>query len=131
MLVMRSENPVVQNSDEIPPILVILKRLGQLFHLLRCNITCPVSDFFRTGYFEPLPFLNGLNKQRGLDQGIMCPCVKPCDASSQNLDSQCTLFEVAAVYVGNLQFPARGWFDRMGKSDNLIVVKIEACNRIA
>ena len=83
------------------------------------------GDFFRTGDFEPLPLLQHRHEMGRIDERLVRAGVEPGGAAAQRLDVQRPLFEVQPVHIGDLQFPARGRFDLVGKIDHLLVVEVQ------
>jgi hypothetical protein len=64
--------------------LLILDSVGRAFQLLSVRETIAEGDLFRASYLEPLPFFDGLYKERCVDKRIVRSGIEPRGAASQD-----------------------------------------------
>ena len=74
--------------------------------LLAGDIAHPVGNLFEAGDLEALAGLDGLDKGRGLQQGVVGAGVEPGVAAAHGLDVELVAREVSLVDVGNLELTA-------------------------
>src|SRR5262245_30521712 len=73
--------------------------------------------------------LDRADKLRGLQEAVMGPGIEPGITAAKFDYVKFALFEIAAVDVGDLQFPARGRTQACGDIENGIVIEIESGDR--
>src|SRR5438552_7370717 len=55
----------------------------------------------------------------------MCPGIKPCKTSTEDLHEQVSAFEISPVYVGDFQLATRRRFQGCRDVEYVVVVEIE------
>jgi hypothetical protein len=70
-------------------------------HLLRIDIPQSPRNFLDTGNLQSLSLLNGLNKHRCFQKGLMCPGIQPGKAST-NLSLSALSFEPSVSTLPSL-----------------------------
>src|SRR5688500_5144508 len=88
------------------------------------------SDLFRTSYLETLAVLNRFNEITGLYQAFVSTRVQPCITAAHDFNVELAAFQIGAIDIGNFQLSASRRLQVADDIDDLIVVKIEAGNRI-
>ena len=88
------------------------------------------GDLLETGDLEALAVLDDLHKLCGVDQRVVCSGVEPGGAAAENFHVQATLVEVEPVQVCDLEFSALGRLEVASQGDDVLVVKVEAGDRV-
>lgn len=89
-----------------------------------------VGNFFQTGDFQALAVFDGLHKVPGFQQGVVGAGIQPGKAPAQHLDIELALIQVGHVHIGDFQLAPGGGLDIAGNLDHLVVVEVEAGDRI-
>ena len=92
--------------------------------MLTVDPTLAKCDFLRTGDFNTLPMFDGCNELTGLKDRFMRAGIEPGIAAAEDLHVEPARFEISAVYVGDLQLAARGWFHASRNVGGFVVEKI-------
>ena len=90
----------------------------------------PVGDLFGARDLEALAFLDGGDEVAGVQQRVAGSRVEPGETAGKQLDLQFAGFQVGPVDVRDLQLAPRGWLEVRGDLEDVIVVEVQAGDRV-
>ena len=98
---------LVQYRTEIAAVAALGYPGDQRFQTRCVDPAQAIGNFFGTGDLEPLTLLDRLNEDRGFDQRVVRPRVKPRESPAQNLGPQLAPLQILAIHIGDFQLAAR------------------------
>src|SRR6266568_2734954 len=120
----------IAQRKKILPVSALAHRMCQCLELVGIDITQPICDLFGAGNHQSLTALDGLNVKSSLKEGIVRPGIEPRHATAHHLHLQFAGFAMRSVQGGNLEFAARRGPERSCKIYYVVVVEIEAGDRV-
>ena len=114
----------VHDVLQILSVLILLHNLKDFHQLILADPSVQTCDFFQAGNLTMLMLLDSLYEVSGIHQALMCTCIQPSEALTQQLYIQGTVFQINTVQIGNFQFTTGRRFQVLGKLDCTVIIEI-------
>src|SRR5207247_223962 len=118
-----------QQRQQVVPVTAIPERRRERLELRVVDPLLVPSDLFGAADLQALPSLQRLDEMAGFEQRFVGTGVEPCVPPTQRFHVKHALFEVMAIDVADLQFPARRRLERFRDAPYLVLVEIEIRHR--
>lgn len=115
----------VHNILQILSILVLLHNLIDFHQFNLADPSIQICNFLQAGNLTMLMLLHSLYKIGCIHQTLMCTCVQPGKALSQQFHIQRTLFQINTIQIGNLQFTTSRRFQVLRKLNHTVIIEVQ------
>src|SRR5579862_565681 len=114
-----------QKLEQVSAVAAVFHSASDLLNVLRGNVSGAISNLLGASHHQSLPFLNGLNVERGIHERLVRASIQPCHAASHYYYFQLSSVQVSPVDIRDLEFAARTGLQRFRNLYNLVIVEIE------
>lgn len=94
----------VHDVLQILSVLILLHDLIDFHQLILADPSVQICDFFQASNLTMLMLLDSLYEVGGIHQALMCTCIQPSEALTQQFYIQGAVFQINTVQIGNFQF---------------------------
>lgn len=115
---------------QVLTILVLLHNLIDFHQFILANPAVQICDFFQAGNLTMLMLLDSLYEVSGIHQTLVCTCVQPSKALTQQFYIQGTILQIDAVQIGDFEFTTRRWFQVFSKLDHTVIIEVQTSDAV-
>ena len=120
----------VHDVLQILSVLILFHDLIDFHQLISADPSVQICDFFQASNLTMLMLLDSLYEVGGIHQALMCTCIQPSKALTQQFYIQGAVFQINTVQIGNFQFTTGRRFQVLGKLDHTIIIEVQASHTV-